>query len=176
MMRRTEIKRTSFKRSQLLAHAYVQDREQRIAERAERAMKMIVKPGACKGIMAASTTTATPVEKECPLRSETYRRLVAALPCAYCHIEGYSQHAHENEQKGKGMKLDDRRSMPLCCARPGEEGCHTAFDQYRLLPGGRAAHVAQGRVWAEQTRQLITESGLWPKNLPVWEQGASDAT
>lgn len=117
--------------------------------------------------MAPATTTPVVVEKEPPARSEAYRRLVAALPCAYCGKVGRSQHAHENEGKAKGMKLDDRRAMPLCADEPGALGCHTLFDQYRLVPGGRAAHVALGRKWAAQTRQQILAAGQWPKALPL---------
>jgi len=107
------------------------------------------------------------VAKEEPLRSEAYRRLVAAMPCAHCHKPRHSQHAHENECKGKAQKLDDRRAMPLCADEPGREGCHTKFDQYRLLPGGRRGHVAMGNYWAAQTRAAILEAGTWPKNLPL---------
>lgn len=102
------------------------------------------------------------VPKEEIVRSERYRRLVASLPCIFCGIAGYSQHAHENEGKGARLKVDDRRAMPLCCTRPGIEGCHVAFDQYRLLPGGRDAHVEQGRKWSAQTRQHLRDAGLWP--------------
>ncbi len=107
--------------------------------------------------------------KDRPLRSEAYRRAVAALPCAHCGIEGFSQHAHENDGKGMGLKVDDRKAMPLCCTRPGYEGCHAAFDQYRLVPGGRDAHSEIGRVFASKTRATIIKSGRWPKNLPFLE-------
>lgn len=33
---------------------------------------------------------------------------MASLPCAYCGIEGYSQHAHENDGKGARLKVDGR--------------------------------------------------------------------
>lgn len=148
------------------ASAFYEDREHRLQERArsvvQNAVPRMVRMVTCRDVHE-------PVEKERPLRSEAYRRLVASLPCACCGIEGYSQHAHENVGKGWGLKVDDRRGMALCCARPGIEGCHTLFDQYRLLPGGKEAHHAQGRAWAVQTRQEILESGQWPKNLPLWE-------
>lgn len=108
--------------------------------------------------------------KENAVRSEEYRRLVAALPCAHCGIHGISQHAHENEQKGKSLKLDDRRAMPLCADQPGREGCHKKFDEYRLFPGGREAHVAFGKLWAKETRVHIRVSLTWPKNLPPWRE------
>lgn len=109
-----------------------------------------------------------PISKADPQRSETYRRLVAALPCAHCGKVGRSQHAHTNEGKAKGMKNDDRDAMPLCADETGLQGCHAAFDQYTLMDGGRAAHVEQGRRWASQTRQQIETMGLWPANLPRW--------
>lgn len=99
----------------------------------------------------------------------------AALPCIWCGIAGHSQHAHLNLGKGMGLKTDDRTGFPLCCTRPGIEGCHAAFDSYRLLPGGRDAHHAQGRAWAQQTRTRIYESGQWPKKVPLWQEGGSDA-
>lgn len=107
--------------------------------------------------------------KQAPVSSKPYRRLVASLPCASCGIYGYSQHAHMNEGKGMGLKTDDRAGMPLCCARPGEEGCHAKFDQYRLLPGGREAHREAGKKWSAQTRAQIKALGLWPKNLAELE-------
>ena len=187
---RKPMKRTGFKRkepaaiiktatlgpSTFAADKYNADREQRLAERAARAMATAsASPDNVVMTEPSLIYLIGPIEKDSPLRSEPYRRLVAALPCAHCGIEGYSQHAHENDGKGKGMKVDDRRAMPLCCTRPGIEGCHAAFDSYRLLPGGRDAHHAQGRAWAQQTRTRIYESGQWPKKVPLWQEGGSDA-
>lgn len=107
------------------------------------------------------------IEKENPVRSEPYRRLVAAMPCANCQREGRSQHAHENEGKGKALKLDDRRAMPLCADEPGSLGCHSRFDRYALFLD-RAEHIRMGRQWAAETRAQIEASGQWPKNLPRW--------
>ena len=61
--------------------------------------------------------------KESPVRSDEYLRLVAAMPCAMCGIEGYSQAAHADEGKGMGIKSDDRTCFPLCAPRPGIPGC-----------------------------------------------------
>lgn len=122
--------------------------------------------GAAMCVSSAEPAQAIP--KENALEHEGYRRLVAAFNCIHCGKADRSQHAHENEQKGKGLKLDDRRAMPLCADEPGLEGCHTKFDQYRLLPGGREAHVEQGRIWSRITRAAVEASGLWPKNLPKW--------
>ena len=144
-----------------------QEREQRLIDKAQRAMNSVVPRAATMGL---GSTAAAPIPKAAPVRSEAYRRAVATLPCIACGIEGYSQHAHENAGKGKSMKADDRCAMPLCCTRPGIEGCHAAFDQYRLLPGGREDHHAQGRTWAKKTRNQIQESGQWPVNLPMWRE------
>lgn len=123
-----------------------------------------------KAVMARADGQSEPVRKEELLRSETYRRLVASLPCINCHKVGRSQHAHENHGKGARLKVDDRRGMPLCADEPGAEGCHTKFDQYRLLPGGREAHIAQGEIWSAQTREWIVSHGLWPAGLPRWSE------
>ena len=111
---------------------------------------------------------AAAVPKEAPARSESYRRAVAALPCIHCGIAGHSQHAHANAGKGLGLKTDDRAGFPLCAPRPGIEGCHARFDQYRLLPGGRDEHAEAGERWAERTRAAVLEAGVWPDRLPRW--------
>ena len=111
---------------------------------------------------------AAAVPKEAPARSESYRRAVAALPCIHCGIAGHSQHAHANAGKGLGLKTDDRAGFPLCAPRPGIEGCHARFDQYRLLAGGRDGHAAAGERWAAQTRAAVERAGKWPERLPRW--------
>ncbi|MEG2981529.1 MAG: hypothetical protein RR831_18645 [Stenotrophomonas sp.] len=170
MKRGAELKRSGFGRARTAGAAglYLADREQRLAARATRACTAVVARASSTG---PAETTAAPKEPK-PARSEPYRRLVAARPCISCGIEGQSQHAHENLDKGGGKKVDDRRAMPLCCTRPGIEGCHVAFDQGRLLEGGRDAHRAAGQAWAAQTRAAILESGQWPKKLPVWAPDA----
>lgn len=131
-------------------------------------MRALVKPVNYARISANDPVVA--VEKENPLRSEAYRRLVAAMPCAHCLKPHRSQHAHENDGKGKAQKLDDRRGMPLCADEPGQVGCHTRFDRYQLIPGGRPAHVALGKKLAAQTRAAVLASGKWPKNLSLWSE------
>ena len=125
------------------------------------------------GVAALVSTDApscTTIVKECAIRHEGYRRLVASMRCCWCGREGRSNHAHENEGKGMGLKVDDRRAMPLCVDDMGQHGCHYAFDQYSLIDGGRDAHVELGRAMAAATRQAILSEGLWPKNLPLWTE------
>lgn len=163
MMRRTPIKRAA------VCAAPAQDREQRLEARAARVMAE-ARPRA--SVVATITAlAAAPIVKDNPLRSEAYRRAVAGQACAHCGVHGFSQHAHSNEGKGAGIKTDDRTGVPLCGPRPGIEGCHAAFDQYRLLPGGREAHRAAARTWAANTRAEILRQGLWPARLPLWTEG-----
>lgn len=61
-------------------------------------------------------------------RSEKYRRYVASQECFGCGIEGYSQCAHGNTGKGRGIKVSDDRTFPLCGPRFGLIGCHQQFD------------------------------------------------
>ena len=100
------------------------------------------------------------------IRSEPYRRLVAAMPCKACGIQGYSQAAHLPPD-GKGVKQDDRLIFALCCDRPGKQGCHPKFDQYKLYPHSVALTV--GMAWAMDTMRAVTAAGNWPKNLPIYE-------
>ena len=60
--------------------------------------------------------------KQPPWRSESFRRLIATLPCQSCGAEGV-QVAHRNEGKGMGMKVSDALVVALCPT------CHTAMDQ-----------------------------------------------
>lgn len=117
----------------------------------------------------ASSDAAPSIAKSEPVRSEAYRRLVAAKPCIYCGRIGHSQHAHTNAGKAKGMKNDDRDAMPLCADAPGRIGCHRRFDTYELFLD-RSEHRIKGAQWAAETRQSIVDSGYWPANLPRWTE------
>ena len=155
-------------------------REARLQERAQRQLESA---RATVGMVAANVvmvtdagTTGIAVFKEKPIESEPYRRLVAQLPCMWCGIEGYSQHAHLNLGKGLGMKTDDRTGFPLCCSRPGIEGCHVAYDNYRLLEsGGREAHREYGLEAGRFTREQVLKAGLWPASLPRWVEAQPQA-
>jgi hypothetical protein len=113
---------------------------------------------------ARADTAAAPVEKDAPIRSEPYRRLVAALPCIVCGVVGYSQAAHPNTNKGAGTKTDDRECFPLCADRPGVLGCHPQFDQGAMFD--KASRRIVEVDWAIDTRRTIDNRGLWPANLP----------
>ena len=106
--------------------------------------------------------------KERAVYSEPYRRLVAALSCSACGVEGYSQAAHP-PPTGKSRKEDDRTCFPLCCTRPLVVGCHTQFDQYQLVPADKMR--AQAAKWGVDTRAEIYHAGNWPVGLPAFEGG-----
>jgi hypothetical protein len=112
----------------------------------------------CDGAVAAQPKTEA-------IRSEPYRRLVAAMPCKACGIQGYSQAAHLPPD-GKGVKQDDRLIFPLCCTRVGITGCHADYDQYRMFTHDVALTVGMG--WAMDTMRAVVAAGDWPKNLPFW--------
>lgn len=113
----------------------------------------------CDGAGAAQPKTEA-------IRSEPYRRLVAAMPCKACGIQGYSQAAHLPPD-GKSVKQDDRLIFALCSTRPGITGCHVEFDQYRMFSHEVALTV--GMAWAMDTMRAIEAAGDWPKNLPLWK-------
>ena len=139
-----------------------QEREQRLMDKARRAMNSVVPRAANMGL---ATTAAAPIPKAAPVRSEAYRRAVATLPCAICGVHGYSQAAHANQGKGMGMKACDLTCFPACGPRPGFQGCHAALDQGALFT--KAVRRELEPVWAADTRRKIQAMGLWPKGLPV---------
>jgi hypothetical protein len=126
-----------------------------------------VAPRLSGGFTYEARQTLVSVPKEQIVRSEPYRRLVAALPCAHCLIEGFSQAAHP-PPTAKGRKEDDRATFPLCATRPGVRGCHADFDQYRLIPA--PAMREQARTWGRQTRAAIRNGGNWPASVPEWRE------
>ena len=157
------MKRTPFRRT--LPSTTVeteQEREQRLMERAQRAMNSVVPRAAS---MDFSTRAAAPIQKAAPVRSEAYRRVVASLPCVICGTPGHSQAAHANTGKGMGMKACDLTCFPACGPRPGEQGCHAKLDQGAMFT--KAVRRELETVWAADSRRRIRAMGLWPKGLPV---------
>lgn len=142
------MKRSGFKRKPFPAHEPRAEREPKPLARATRTASY------------GGTVTGNPVSKDAPVRSEAYRRLVAALPCACCCAPGPSQAAHSNFGKGLSLKSDDRTCFPLCPT------CHRDHDQ-----GGRLSREERRfaeSVWGTMTRALIEAAGQWPANLPLW--------
>jgi len=105
--------------------------------------------------------------KDAPVRSESYRRLVAMLPCAHCGVVGNSQAAHADFGKGAHIKSDDRTCYPACCERPGVVGCHSMIGASGSM--SRDQRRALEAQYAADTREIILLSGHWPKDLPLFE-------
>ena len=168
------MRRTPFRRTAVSASAETeQEREQRLMDKARRAMNSVVPRAANMGL----STTAAPIPKAAPVRSEAYRRAVASLPCINCGVPGYSQCAHSNSGKGAGIKASDLGSFPLCTVHPGADGrlvqgCHENFDQGALFT--KAARRELEPVWAADTQRRIHAMGLWPKALPLQHFSTGD--
>ena len=143
--------RTSPQKLELARAAHAERRRQ---ER-ERNMKILAVPvkGLHKGTMRASTEDMQPRPKVKPVRDEQYRRLVAALPCINCGVEGYSQAAHPNKGKGTGSKTDDTECFPLCADRPGVNGCHFLLDKSVGIT--KRERRALEQMWSEQTKERL---------------------
>lgn len=103
------------------------------------------------------------------VRSEKYRRLVAAMPCANCGVHGHSQAAHPNTGKGAGKKVDDNLCFPLCTTHHGPsgdlvQGCHERFDQGAMYSKGERRTLEV--KWGRNAADAVKRSGKWPMGLP----------
>lgn len=90
------------------------------------------------------------------MRSEAYRRAVAAMPCVNCGLEGRSQAAHANGLeygKGAGLKADDSAIFPLCADGPGYRGCHSRYDQGAMFTKAERREITPR--WISWTRAAI---------------------
>jgi hypothetical protein len=98
----------------------------------------------------------TAFPKERPVRSEPYRRLVAALPCFNCGAAAPSQAAHADFGKGMGIKSSDLTCYPLCPM------CHHNWGSTgHFYKGVRRKFESSGAV--ETQRMLIEMSQDDPK-------------
>jgi hypothetical protein len=92
-----------------------------------------------------------------PLRSESYRRWVASLPCFVCGIEGWSQAAHPNYGRGLGQKTCDSKCFPLCSTRPGHMGHHYEHDN--LIGMSREDRREAEAKYIERAQDLARAAG-----------------
>lgn len=138
-------------------------------QRPERA-PIVHKPLAVPVVYAVIDDQVRAAPKSAPVRSEEYRRAVAALPCIECKVPGISQCAHANTGKGAGIKASDLDSFPLCACQPGRPGCHAKFDQGALF--SKAVRRLKEPAWVSDTQRKIKALGLWPEGIPYpHEQG-----
>jgi hypothetical protein len=116
-----------------------------------------------------------PIEKEDPIQHEGYMRLVRQLPCAHCQRPAQPPHrlnqfCHRDEGKGMGLKTDCREGYPGCGDDPatGRVGCHTLLGSSGQMP--RAVVRILAATYGAQTRAQIRERGLWPADLPPYQE------
>lgn len=102
-----------------------------------------------------------PVPKKNALRSATYRRWVASLPCAVCRLAGPSQCAHSDVGKGLAVKATDATCYPLCADQPGRLGCHSRIGASGVL--GRDWRRAAEARYSTETARLARATGNWPE-------------
>lgn len=69
-----------------------------------------------------------PVPKDAPLRSEAYRRWIAAQPCILCGVVGRTNACHTNVGKGMALKASDTMLFPACGPSGLNPGCHWKID------------------------------------------------
>ncbi len=105
------------------------------------------------------------IEKLNYLRSPRHKRLVAALPCVNCGLEGMTQAAHTNFGKGLGIKACDSQLMALCCS------CHTAHDQGGIFGSKFNRWKAEAEM-VDATRAELIARNQW---LPEVEEAYKSA-
>lgn len=118
------------------------------------------------GTMAVIDQVARPVAKDPSLVSETYRRLVRAMPCMHCRIVGFTQFCHSDQGKGMSMKTDDRRGWPGCGPHGDDPGCHHLLGSTGKMPRQQRRDFED--EYSARTRAEIRSGGLWPPDLPLW--------
>ena len=84
------------------------------------------------------------------MRSTKRLNEIRKLPCVRCG-QSPSQAAHSNfgeHGKGKGIKADDRYTIPLC------HSCHSDFDQYKTM--GREESKEWFEKMLEKTELMLS--------------------
>ena len=112
----------------------------------------------------ARATVALP--KQAPIQHEAYMAAVRKLPCALCHIVGFTQFCHADEGKGMGLKTDCRLGWPGCGPHGDKPGCHWIVGTSRSM--GKIARREFEHAAGAMTRAAISSMGLWPASLPAW--------
>jgi hypothetical protein len=103
------------------------------------------------------------VPKERVIEHEGYKRLVRALPCAHCGIEGYTQFCHSDEGKGIGIKTDCRRGWPGCGPHGDTAGCHHLIGSSGSFPRDERRRLEA--LYSSRARAEIARQGAWPEDL-----------
>ena len=118
------------------------------------------------GMISLVEPVARPVPKQPTVVCEAYRQLVRQLPCARCGYQGATQFCHADQDKGMGLKTDDRLGWAGCGPHDGTMGCHHLVSSSGHYPKERRRLLEQ--IYGRWTRQQIMEAGSWPEQLPPW--------
>jgi hypothetical protein len=121
-----------------------------------------------RGVISSVNDSAFAQPKENALQHDGYMRLVRLLPCARCGIEGYTQFCHADEGKGTSIKTDCRRGWPGCGPNNSHAGCHNLVGTSGTFP--KEERRALDKQYGDRTRAKILDLGLWPANLPLWQE------
>jgi hypothetical protein len=116
-------------------------------------------------------TTAGPAPKESVLESAAYESAVRSLGyCVRCGRTCRPQFCHADQGKGAGIKTDVRRGWAGCGPDLANHlpGCHYIVGTSGELP--KAERRAEEDRLAAITRAEVLRRGLWPKNVPLWEE------
>lgn len=166
MKRGKPLKRTPFKQKR---------REGPTATKEQRPWARALVDSTVRGLTPGTYTGSTSgevIEKEDALVCEAYRRLVRAMPCAFCGYPPPSQFCHGDMGKGMGLKTDDRTGWPGCGPRiergESEPGCHHYVGTSGKLPKAERRRIES--ELAEKTRAEILRRGIWPHLLPQWKE------
>lgn len=148
MLRRTPLKRSSFRRPELPAR--------------QRPTVKPVDPSQWRA-SATGATPAAPIEKRDYIRSKKLREAYRLIPCQNCGAQdGTVCCAHANWAifgKGGSVKASDDCAASLCFT------CHSELDQ----GAGLSREERKALWWAAhvKTLRLLSDLGLWPEEIPV---------
>ena len=159
-MRRTPLARTPFKRKNNTENIHSKAAQSHAQQAPVAIISIVTKP---TRIAPFSTEFRGSVPKSQPVRSEAYRRAVAALPCVICGVHGFTQAAHGSGAgtatcKGMGIKSCDLNCFAACVR------CHHELDQHALFT--KAVRHQLEPAWAADTQRKIHAMGKWPKGIP----------
>jgi len=93
-----------------------------------------------------------------PWRSEKHRRNVAGLHCVNCGVQGRTQAAHANFNKGLATKACDSQLMALCV------DCHRLHDSGGLFQNKQQRWAKEVEL-VDLTRAELISRSLWTSDI-----------
>lgn len=172
-MNRTPMKRTAWPRKSTPTLKKAQNREQRLTERAQAAIKSVVMPPRNAVFTPTVPTTVRAVPKSTAHRNKHLRELARGMPCllrvrGVCNGDWSTTVAcHSNlniHGKGGARKADDQYTVWGCCA------CHQWLDQGKAAGVLKEAtfmraHLSQVLEW----RAIALDAGQSSRNRAAAE-------